>query len=94
MRSVFAHTIVDEEEEGAEGSQRWFGGTKGSAIPPWIPCVILFSMWIVDVVHMFGGEISNEFAIGDVRDFPQTYSCTCLYSKEKQKLEQEGLCRG
>jgi len=34
-------------------------------------------------VHMFGGEISKEFAIGDVRDLPHTYSCTYLYSKEK-----------
>ena len=50
--------------------------------------------WIVDVVHMFGGEISNEFAIGDVRDLPHTYSCTYLYSKEKQKWKQEGLCQG
>ena len=36
MRSVFAHTIIEEEEEGAEGSQ-WFGRTKVLAIPPWIP---------------------------------------------------------
>jgi len=94
MRSVFAHTIVEEEEEGAEGSQRWFvGRTKGSAIPPWIPSVLHFSVWIVDVVHLFGGKISKEFAIGDVRDLPHTYSCTCLYSKEKQKWKQEGLCR-
>ena len=57
MRSVFAHTIVEEEEEGAEGSQRWFvGRTKGSAIPPWIPSVLHFSVWIVDVVHLFGGK--------------------------------------
>ena len=95
MRSVFAHTIIDEEEEGAEGSQRWFGRTKGSAIPPFgflLSCSL--ACWIVDVVHMFGGEISNEFTIGDVRDLPHTYSCTCLYSKEKQKWKQEGLCRG
>jgi len=90
----FVHTIVDAEEEGVEGSQRWFGGTKGSAIPPWIPCVLLFTVWTVDVVHMFGGEISKEFAISDVRDLPHTYSCTCLYSKERQKWKQEGLCWG
>ena len=80
---MFAHTIIEEEEEGAEGSQRWFCRTRGSTIPTWIPSVLLFSMWIVNVVHMFGGEISKEFAIGDVRDLPHTYSCTCLYSKEK-----------
>ena len=79
----FEHTIIEEEEEGAEGSQRWFCRTRGSTIPPWIPSVLLFSMWIVNVVHMFGGEISKEFAIGDVRDLPHTYSCTYLYSKEK-----------
>ena len=94
MRIVFAHTIVEEEEEGAEGSQRWFGRTKGLALPPWVPCVLFFSVWIIDVVHMFGGEISKEFGIGDVRDLPHTYSCTCLYSKEKQKWKQEGLCWG
>ena len=93
MRIVFAHTIVEEEEEGAEGSQ-WFGRTKVLAIPPSIPCVLLFSVWIMNVVHMFGGEISKEFGIGDVRDLPHTYSCTCLYSKERQKWKQEGLCLG
>ena len=25
-----------------------------------------------------------------LRDLPHTYSCTCLYSKEKQKWKQEG----
>ena len=81
----FVHTIVDEEEEGAEGSQRWFGRTKGSAIPPFgflLSCSL--ACWIVNVVHMFGGEISKEFGIGDVRDLPHTYSCTCLYSKENK----------
>ena len=42
MRSVFAQTIVEEEEVEAEGSQRWFGRTKGLAIPPWIPSILLF----------------------------------------------------
>ena len=60
------------------------GRTKVLAIPPSIPCVLLFSVWIIDVVHMFGGEISKEFGIGDVRDLPHTYSCTCLYSKENK----------
>ena len=44
MRSVFAQTIVEEEEVEAEGSQRWFGRTKGLAIPPWIPCILLFGV--------------------------------------------------
>ena len=44
MRSVFAQTITEEEEVEAEGSQRWFGRTKGLAIPPWIPCILLFGM--------------------------------------------------
>ena len=35
---------LKEEEEGTEGSQRWFGRTKSSAIPPWIPSVLLFGV--------------------------------------------------
>ena len=58
MRSVFAHTILEEEEEGAEGSQRWFGRTKGSAIPPWIPSVLFFS--VLDrrcCAHVWGRDL-------------------------------------
>ena len=60
-------------------------------MPPWIPCVLLFIVWIMNVVHMFGGEISKEFGIGDVRDLPHTYSCTCLYSKEKSGNKRDSV---
>ena len=36
--------------------------------------------------NMFGGEILNEFEIGDFERSPHTYSCTYLYSK-KTKVE-------
>ena len=40
---------------------------------------------------VIGGEISNRFAIGDLERSPHTYSCTWLYSKEKQKWGQGTL---
>jgi hypothetical protein len=99
IRSVFVHTIIEEEEEGVEGSQRWFGRTKGSSSPPWIPSILLFSVWIVDVVHMFGGEISKEFAIGDVRDLPtlilvsrRTCQAMNKNAKVKHHIHEAKLC--
>ena len=47
---------LKEEEEGTEGSQRWFGRTKSSAIPPWIPSVPPFSVLTVDVVQYVWGR--------------------------------------
>ena len=85
---MFAHTIVEEEEEGAEGSQRWFGRTKGSAIPPFgflLSCSL--ACWIVNVVHMFGGEISNKFAIGDFERSPPHLFLYLPLFKRKTKVE-------
>jgi hypothetical protein len=41
---VWHKPIVEEEEEETEGSQRWFGRNRGSAIPLWIPSILFFSV--------------------------------------------------
>jgi hypothetical protein len=33
LEGSVAQTIIEEEEEETKGSQRWFGRTRGSAIP-------------------------------------------------------------
>ena len=45
---------------------------------------------------IFGGEISNKFAIGDFRDLPHTYSCTWLYSNTKVETRDSASfeCQG
>ena len=44
LRVVLYKPSFEEEEEGAEGNQRWFGRTRGSAILLWIPSVLIFSV--------------------------------------------------
>ena len=43
--------------------------------------------WIVDVVHMFGGEISNEFASGDFERSPPHLFLYLPLFKRKTKVE-------
>ena len=80
-----------EEGEGTKGSQRWFGRTRGLAIHILVPSVLVFSVLDRRCCATCMGErpwISLHLVI--LRDLPHTYSCTCLYSKEKQKWKQEG----
>ena len=44
LRVVLYKPSFEEEEEGAEGNERWFGQTRGSAILLWIPSVLIFSV--------------------------------------------------
>jgi hypothetical protein len=44
LEGCVAQTIVEEEEEETEGSQRWFGRPRGSAILLWIPYDSFFSV--------------------------------------------------
>jgi len=44
LRVGLCKPSFEEEEEGAEGNQRWFGRTRGSAILHWIPSVLIFSV--------------------------------------------------
>ena len=43
---------------------------------------------------VFGGEISNRFAIGDLERSPPHLFLYLLYSKEKQEWKQEGTLPG
>ena len=43
---------------------------------------------------IFGGEISNRFAIGDLERSPPYLFLYLLYSKEKQEWKQEGTLPG
>jgi len=43
---------------------------------------------------IFGGEISNRFAIGDLERSPPYLFLYLLYSKEKQEWKQEGTLLG
>jgi len=50
--------------------------------------------WTIDVVHMFGGEILNDFAIGDVRDLPPHLFLYLSLFKRKTKVETRGTLLG
>ena len=89
---MFAHAIVEEEEEGAEGSQRWFGRTRGSAIPSWIPSVLLFSVWIVDVVHMFGERSRKSLQLVMLEISPTLILVPVFI--QKKKMETRGTLPG
>jgi hypothetical protein len=91
MRSVFPHTIIEEEEEGAEGSQRWFGRTKGSAIPPWIPSVLLFSMWIVDVYTCLGERSRKSLQLVMLETSPTLILVPVLENKSGNKRDTAGI---
>ena len=85
----------EEEEDGIEGNQSWFDRTRGSAILPWFPSFLFFSMlgrryWAT----CWGRDLQVSLQLVPLEDLSHTYSCTCFYSKEKQKWKQEGLCRG
>jgi hypothetical protein len=43
--------------------------------------------WIIDVVHMFRGEISNKFAIGDFERSPPHLFLYLPLFKRKTKVE-------
>ena len=77
-----------EKEEGTKGSQRWFGRTRGLAIHVLVPSVLVFSVldrWCCATCMGERSWISLHLVI--LRDLPHTYSCTCLYSKEKTKVK-------
>ena len=86
MRGELHVPSLQEEEARNEGSQRWLGRTKGSAIPPWIPFILFFSVLDHQCCAPYLGERSQTgLQLVIWRDPPQTYSCTWLYSNEKQK---------
>ena len=75
----------EEEEEGIERNQSWFGRTRGSAILLWFLSVLFFSM----LGHRccatcWGSDLQVSLQLVPLEDLPQTYSCTCFYSKEKK----------
>ena len=74
---------LKEEETRNEGSQRWLGRTKGSAILPWIPFVLFFSVLDRRCCASYLGERS-----------PPHLFLYLLYSKEKQEWKQEGTLPG
>ena len=43
--------------------------------------------------NMLGERSRTSLHLVILRDLPHTYSCTCFYSKEKQRWKQKGLYR-
>ena len=83
------------EEARNEGSQWWLGRTKGSAIPPWIPSVLFFSVLDRRCCAPYLGERSRTgLQLVIWRDLPHTYSCTCFIQKKNKSGNKKGLCRG
>ena len=84
MRGELHIPSLKEEEARNEGSQRWLGRTKGSAIPPWIPSILFFSVLDRRCCAPYLGERSRtSLQLVIWRDLPHTYSCTWLYSNTK-----------
>ena len=71
---------------------------RGSLVEPKVwPSLLGFLLsyslasWIVNVVHMFGREISNKFAIGDFeRSPPYLFLYPPSFKRKKQKWKEEG----
>ena len=85
---------LKEEEARNEGSQRWLGRTKGSAIPPWIPSVLFFSVLDRRCCASYLGERSRTgLQLVIWRDLPHTYSRTYFIQKKNKSGNKKGLCR-
>jgi len=93
LRVVLYKPSFEEEEEGAEGNQRWFGQTRGSAILLWIPSVLIFSVLDRRCCATCWGEITKEFAIGDFERSPLHLFLYLFLIKRKTKVEKKGLYR-
>ena len=71
-----------------KGVSGGLGRSKGSAIPPWIPSILFFSVLDRLCFAPYLGERSRTgLQLVIWRDLPHTYFCTCLYSKEKTRVE-------
>ena len=70
-------------------SNQGFGYPSLDSFHPVLQCVGSSMLCTI-----FGGEISNRFAIGDLERSPPYLFLYLLYSKEKQEWKQEGTLPG
>ena len=95
MTSVFAQTIVWRERRGNWGKSELVWSNQMFAHPSLHPiCPVLQHARPSMLCNMLGERSQMSLELVSLKDLPHTYSCTCFYSKEKQKWKQEGLCRG
>ena len=83
VQSCVTQTIV---EEGATGSQRWFGSTRGSTNSLWSHQFRPSARLIIRCCATCWWEISNVCQLC-LRDLPHTCSCTYFYLTKKNRQE-------
>jgi len=81
---------LKEEEARNEGSQWWLGRTKGSAIPPWVPSVMLFIMLDHRCRAPYLGKRSRTcLQLVIWRDLPPQLFLYLLYSNTKVETNND-----
>ena len=94
MRDVLHIPSLVEQEDGAEGTQRWSSWTRVLAILLLVPSVLVFSMLGRRCCAAGMGERSwTEFAFGDSkRSLPHLFLYLSLF-KENKSGKKKGLYR-
>ena len=91
MRSVFAQTIVWRGRRGNWGKSELVWLNQRFGHPSLVPiCPVLQRVGPSMLCSMLGERSWVSLQLVSSKDLPHTYSCTCFYSKEKQKVETRG----